>query len=86
MVDHIGRHWGGFGRDGAEEKVVVVGHGGVVEEGGVVGGASVFKEDVLGYAVFIGATLRTSQIRITEQDVLKFISVPAVNRFSLSTT
>ncbi len=35
-----------------------MGHGGVIEEGGVVGRAGVFEEDVLGYAVLIRGTLK----------------------------
>ena len=53
-----GGHFGGIGGDGAEEEVVVVGHGGVVEKGSMVGGAGVFEEDVFGDAVFVGCTLR----------------------------
>ena len=56
--DHIGGHLGGVGGDGAEEEMVVVGHGSVVEERGVVGGTGVFEEDVFGYAVFIRGALK----------------------------
>ena len=61
LIGERGRHFGGIGRDGAEEEVVVVGHGSVVEEGGVVGGAGVFEEDVFSYTVLIRCTLRMCQ-------------------------
>lgn len=58
LCNHVGRHGGWVGRYGAEEEVVVVGHGSVVEEGGVIGRAGVFEEDVLGYAILIRGTLK----------------------------
>lgn len=49
-VCHGRRQWTGIRREGGEEGVVVPGHGGMIEEGGRGGVASVFNYDVLCWA------------------------------------
>ena len=44
-------HGGAFGGDALEEEVVVVGHGGVVEDGGFAGLAGGHESDSLGVLV-----------------------------------
>ena len=64
LLGEGGGHFGGVGGDGAEEEVVVMGHGGVVEEGCVVGGAGVFEEDVFGYAIFVRGTFKDMSVSV----------------------
>ena len=55
--------------EGAEHKVVVVGHGGVVEEGGIVAVSGVFDEEVFDLCAIVWCSLRTIRSITQEYDV-----------------